>query len=110
LTELTSNEAIVPEIWAYEVANNIFVACNKRKRITENQVREYLGLLKALPIRLEHRTLWDNVDLKIPGPAAQPCCLRCGLFGLGAPHWSALATSDDTLRKAALPKVFCCSL
>ncbi len=44
--------------------NDIFVECNKRKRITENQVREYLGLLKALPIRLEHRTLWNNVDLE----------------------------------------------
>jgi hypothetical protein len=47
LTELASNDAVVPEIWAFEIANAIFVSHNKRKRINEQQVREYLVLLKT---------------------------------------------------------------
>src|SRR5580658_3029121 len=35
--------AIVPEIWAFEIANSIFVSYSKRKRITEQQIREYLS-------------------------------------------------------------------
>ena len=64
LRELIVNDAIVPEIWAFEIANNIFVSHNKRKRINEQQVAEYLTLLKALPIRVESRPLWSNVELE----------------------------------------------
>jgi predicted nucleic acid-binding protein len=64
LRELIVNDAIVPEIWAFEIANNIFVSHNKRKRINEQQVTEYLTLLKALPIRVESRPLWSNVELE----------------------------------------------
>jgi predicted nucleic acid-binding protein len=64
LKELEVNDAIVPEIWAFEVANSIFVSISKRKRISEQQIGEYLGLLKALPIRVEPQTLWSNVGLQ----------------------------------------------
>src|SRR6476646_11556307 len=50
LAKLATHDAIVPEIWAFEIANIIFVACNKRKRITQKQVDEYLRRLQALPI------------------------------------------------------------
>jgi len=64
LKELVTNDAIVPEIWAFEIANNIFVSYRKRKRISEQQITEYLGLLRALPIRVEAQSLWANVDLE----------------------------------------------
>jgi len=64
LKELLVNDAIVPEIWAFEIANNIFVSYRKRKRISEQQITEYLGLLRALPIRVEAQSLWANVDLE----------------------------------------------
>jgi hypothetical protein len=32
---LATYDAVVPEIWAFEIANSIFVSFNKRKRITE---------------------------------------------------------------------------
>jgi hypothetical protein len=35
LRKLIVQDAVVPEIWAFEIANNIFVSCNKRKRIDE---------------------------------------------------------------------------
>src|ERR1035441_7002240 len=64
LKELVANDAIVPEIWAFEIANNIFVSHSKRKRISEQQITEYLSLLRALPIRVEAQSLWANVDLE----------------------------------------------
>src|ERR1035441_9456741 len=64
LKELVANDAIVPEIWAFEIANNIFVSYSKRKRISEQQITEYLSLLRALPIRVESQSLWENVDLE----------------------------------------------
>jgi hypothetical protein len=45
LQRLIAYDAIVPEIWAFEIANNIFVSHNKRKRTDERQVAEYLALL-----------------------------------------------------------------
>ena len=59
-----ANDAIVPEIWAFEIANNIFVSYSKRKRISERQITEFLSLLRALPIRVESQSLWANVDLE----------------------------------------------
>ena len=50
LKELVANDAIVPEIWALEIANNIFVSYSKRKRISDRQITEYLSLLQALPV------------------------------------------------------------
>lgn len=39
LALLTTHDAIVPEIWAFEVANRIFVSFTKRRRITSNRLR-----------------------------------------------------------------------
>ncbi len=77
LKRLTVDDAIVPEIWAYEIANSIFVSCNRRKRVTERQVGEYLNLLKALPIRVEARSLWANVDLESLARRSKSYGLRC---------------------------------
>jgi hypothetical protein len=62
LKRLAADDAVVPEIRAFEIANNIFVSYSRRRRITELQIREYLDLLKALPIRVEAQGLWVNVD------------------------------------------------
>jgi hypothetical protein len=45
LAKLAKDDAVVPEIWAFELANIIFVACNRRKRITQKQIDEYLQRL-----------------------------------------------------------------
>jgi hypothetical protein len=55
LSRLATDDAVVAEIWAFEIANIIiFAAFNKRKRITQKQIDEYWMRLKALPIRVEH--------------------------------------------------------
>ena len=64
LTQLTSDDAIVPEIWAFEITNSIFVSFNKRKRIDQRQIVEYLSLLTALPIRVDAQSMWANVGLE----------------------------------------------
>ncbi|MFI5095836.1 MAG: type II toxin-antitoxin system VapC family toxin [Candidatus Acidiferrales bacterium] len=53
LSKLATDDALVPEIWAFEFANIIFIAFNRRKRISQKQIDEYLIRLKALPIRVE---------------------------------------------------------
>lgn len=64
LSFLANHDAVVPEIWAFEVANTIFVSYSKRQRITEAQIREFLALLKALPIRVQAESVWSNVALE----------------------------------------------
>ena len=64
LLKLATHDAVVPEIWGFEIANIIFVAFNKRKRISQKQIDEYLQLLRALPIRVDSNDLWTNVSLE----------------------------------------------
>jgi hypothetical protein len=64
LEKLLANDAVVPEVWAFEVANSIFVSFSKRKRISEQQITEYLSLLGALPIRVESQKLSSNIGLE----------------------------------------------
>ena len=102
LSELAVNDAIVPEIWAFEVANSIFVAYSKRKRITEQQIHEYLELLKALPIRVEAQSLWANVDLESVARRQNLTAYDAAYLDLALRANLVLATSDDLLRQAAI--------
>ena len=44
---LAKDDKLVPEIWAFEIANSIFVSFSKRKQIDESQSAEYLALLRT---------------------------------------------------------------
>ena len=55
LDRLGEEEALVPSLWPYEVAN-VLVAAERRKRISEAQTRQFLGLLKRLPIQVATNT------------------------------------------------------
>ena len=102
LKELVANDAIVPEIWAYEIANNIFVSYRKRKRISEQQITEYLSLLRALPIRVESQGLWANVDLESLARRQNIAAYDAAYLDLASRTGLALATSDEPLRQAAI--------
>jgi predicted nucleic acid-binding protein len=93
LSELIANDAIVPEIWAFEIANCIFVSYSKRRRISEQQIAEYLSLLKALPIHVDLESLARRRNLASYDAAYLDLALRTG-FGL--------ATSDEPLQQAAI--------
>jgi hypothetical protein len=76
---LATNDAIVPEIWAFEIANSIFVSFNKRKRITERQIEDYLRRLKELPIIVEdaaYGPMLTDRDLKNAAAAQGVLVLR----------------------------------
>lgn len=102
LQELASNDAVVPEIWAFEIANGIFVSSTKRKRITEQQIQEYLDLLMALPIRVESQTLWANVDLERSARRQNLPAYDAAYLDLARRTGLPLATSDTLLRQAAI--------
>jgi predicted nucleic acid-binding protein len=52
LRALEDGEAVVPPLWPYEVANGLLIG-ERRGKITPNETTRILGLLAALPIRVE---------------------------------------------------------
>jgi predicted nucleic acid-binding protein len=102
LKRLAVDDAIVPEIWPFEIANSIFVSFSRRKRITEPKIHEYLGLLKALPIRLETQSLWANVDLEALARRRNLAAYDTAYLHLAKRLNLALATSDGPLREVAM--------
>jgi len=92
----------VPEVWAFEVANGIFVSHTKRMRITGRQIADYLELLKALPIRVETRDLWANVNLESLARRQNLAAYDAAYLDLALRTGLSIATSDEPLRQAAL--------
>jgi predicted nucleic acid-binding protein len=101
LLKLATHDAVVPEIWSFEIANIIFVASNKRKRISQKQIDEYLQLLKALPIRVESNDLWTNVALELQARKWNLSAYDTAYLDLALRRKLPLATVDDDLKKAA---------
>ena len=99
---LAAHDAVVPQVWAFEIANIIFVSFNKRKRITERQIQEYLERLKALPIRVEPNDLWANVGLESRARTWNLPAYDAAYLDLALRKNLPLATADDDLKKAAL--------
>lgn len=91
----------MPEIWAFEIANSIFVSFSKRKRITEPQIEEYLGRLKNLPISVETRGLWSNVELEASARRWNLSPYDAAYLDLALRKGVSLATMDHDLKKAA---------
>jgi predicted nucleic acid-binding protein len=101
LSRMAVADAIVPEIWAFEIANSIFVSYNRRKRITSEQIREYLTLLKALPIRVESQGMVQNIDLESLARRRNLAAYDAAYLHLAQRTNPPLATVDGPLRDAA---------
>lgn len=101
LTHLTTGDAVVPEIWPFEIANKIFVSFARRKRINEHQVREYLLRLKALPIQVRRRGLGANIDLESAARRLDITAYDAAYLELARAENLPLATSDHCLRQVA---------
>jgi predicted nucleic acid-binding protein len=99
---LAIEDAIVPEIWAFEVANSIFVSFTKRRRITEQQIKEYLERLRALPISVEPTDLWQNVGLEAQSRKWNLTPYDAAYLDLARRNSLSLATTDTDLKRAAL--------
>jgi predicted nucleic acid-binding protein len=102
LNRLTVDDAIVAGIWPFEIANSIFVSYSRRRRITEPQIREYLGLLKALPVRVESQSMQENIDLEFLSRHLKLAAYDAAYVHLALRMNLPLATSDGPLRNAAI--------
>ncbi|MGC2531003.1 MAG: type II toxin-antitoxin system VapC family toxin [Candidatus Acidiferrum sp.] len=102
LSKLATDDAIVPEIWAFEIANIIFVAFKKRRRISQKQIDEYLMRLRALPIRVELNDVWANIALESQARRWNLPAYDAAYLDLALRKKIPLATADGDLRKAAL--------
>lgn len=102
LASLAVRDALVPPIWPFEIANTLFVAFSKRKRITEQQIKEYLERLVVLPIRLEPADLWTSVRLEGRARNWNLSAYDSAYIDLALRRRLPLATTDDALRKVAL--------
>ena len=101
LDRLTSEDALVPTLWTYEVGNVLLMA-ERRKRITEAQGRRFTRLLESLPIRISDShliSLWSNAvvvarehELSVYDGTYLDLAMREGI---------PLATRDKALRMAA---------
>ena len=100
LLNLDRDNALVPEIWAFEIANSIFVSF-KRKRTTQTQIDEYVKLLKELPIRVESHSLWMNVALESRARRWNLSAYDAAYLDLALRRNVPLATADDALKLAA---------
>jgi predicted nucleic acid-binding protein len=99
LTLLETNEAVVPALWWWEVAN-VLVVAQRRSRLTEAQASRSLAVLQDLPLRTDDAA-----------PAPQRWMALAAAHGLSAYDASylelaerlgaTLATTDEALVAAA---------
>jgi predicted nucleic acid-binding protein len=87
---------------SFEIANIIFVSFNKRKRITERQIEDYLRRLKELPISVEGSGLWSNVDLEALSRRWNLSSYDAAYLDLALRKSVPLATIDRDLKNTAL--------
>ena len=102
LSLLATQDAIVPELWAFEIANSLYISFEKRKRITDQQIAEFLRRLKALPITVELRDLWANVDLEGLARKWKLTAYDAAHVDLAIRKGIPLATTDEDLKRIAL--------
>ena len=102
LRHIEEADPIVPEIWAFEIANGIFVAYSKRKRIKEADISEYIQLLESLPIVVIGADWMKNVALESLARKHNLAAYDAAYLALAIRENLPLATSDEALAKAAL--------
>jgi len=65
LAGLKTNEAFVPFLWTYEVANGLVLA-HRRKRLAEEDIATIIESLKALPITVDSPDAYKVMRLQAP--------------------------------------------
>lgn len=99
LDRLNENDGIVPFLWTYEVGNGLVMA-HRRKRITLEQVTDFLARLRDLPI---------TAELPEPNNALRlsTLALQRNLIGYDAAYLDLairlglpIATQDNALKRA----------
>lgn len=101
LTGLAGYEVWVPAVWPLEVANAIAVG-ERRKRITQPEIRRFLELLEALTVQQDSLPLSASVSNILPLAQAYGLSAYDAAYLEVAIRRGALLTTLDTrLEKAA---------
>ena len=101
LKSLAMHEPIVPALTPYEVAN-VLVVAERRGRLTEADTSRFLGLFKALPIRVDERPAVQVMPaIVVLGRQYALSAYDAAYLELAMHTGSRLATRDKTLREAA---------
>lgn len=98
---LVDADALVPEIWPFEIANSIFVSSNRRKRIGEAQIRTYMHLISSLPIRVDYRSWTETLSLESLARKHDLTAYDVAYLELAKRKNLSLATTDTALKEAA---------
>lgn len=101
LLALEKEDAIVPAIWPFEVANVLAVG-KKRGRISQSGISKFLNILSALPIIIEEesipRALRDTISI---ADKLSLSAYDASYIELAVRTKSSFATSDKKLVAAA---------
>jgi predicted nucleic acid-binding protein len=100
LAGLSTNRALVPILWFYEVGNGLLMAY-RWKRITFDQVDGFLTRLKALPIDADEQDPADVLQLPAIAQKHSLTNYDAAYLALAMRVQLPLATTDDALRRAA---------
>ena len=100
LQRLSTDSAIVPVLWFYEVGNGLTMAC-RRKRITAKHVEEYLVRIRELPICAENADPPGILRLPEVARTYELTNYDAAYLELAMRRKVALATTDEALRRAA---------
>jgi predicted nucleic acid-binding protein len=101
LKRILEADAVVPEIWAFEIANGIYVACSRRKRITEADISNYIQLLGSMPIRVVRGEWLRNITLEALARKHNLAAYDVAYLDLALRENLPLATCDRELITAA---------
>jgi predicted nucleic acid-binding protein len=101
LERMAEADAVVPEIWPFEIANGIFVAYSKRKRISEADIHEYIHLLGSLPIQVARAEWLQHIALEALARKHNLAAYDIAYLDLALRQDLPLATSDGELIRAA---------
>jgi predicted nucleic acid-binding protein len=101
LQALMTGSAVVPPLWALEVANVLLVA-ERRRRISIDASARYLELLRELPITVaEPDSVGELGELLLLGRAHRLSAYDAAYLRVARRERLALATRDPPLRAAA---------
>jgi predicted nucleic acid-binding protein len=104
LVALEGEEAVVPAIWAIEVANALLVG-ERRKRIRETDILRFSELLRGLAIREDSRPFADALNGILPlARAYDLSAYDAAYLDVSIRHGAPIATLDIALQKAANAK------
>jgi predicted nucleic acid-binding protein len=100
LARLEDSEAVVPILWFYEVGNGLTMA-HRRKRITLDQIIDFIRRGEALPIQVGGQETGTILQLTRLAQAHGLTSYEAAYLDLAARLRLPLATTDKSLRRAA---------